>query len=111
MKPLRNNKPLRLMIRHIKRRLGAPLCLIVPLVFFICAGLSASPPQKFTYQGNLRQSGFLVNGSRSMAFSIYASSDALIPLWTSAPYNVRVSTGVFRAALEPAGIDWEAGSL
>lgn len=81
------------------------------MLFLIYTSLSAGPPQKFTYQGNLRQSGFLVNGTRSMAFRLYASSDAITPLWTSPPYSVPVSTGVFRVALEPAGIDWEAGGL
>lgn len=87
------------------------MCLAVPLLFLMYTSLSAGPPQKFTYQGNLRQSGFLVNGPRSMVFNIYSSSDAIPPLWTSVPYNVQVSTGVFRVALAPAGIDWEAGSL
>jgi len=73
--------------------------------------LSAAVPGKFTYQGNLRQAGFLVNGRRSMVFRVYASSSAVSPLWTSAALDVEVSTGVFRAALEPVIADWESGSL
>ena len=110
MRPTGSNKFIKLITGRVIRRLRAP-CLAVPLLLLIYTSLSAGPPQKFTYQGNLRQSGFLVNGSRSMVFNIYSSSNAITPLWTSAPYSVQVSTGVFRAALEPAGIDWEAGSL
>ncbi|MFH1619460.1 MAG: hypothetical protein ABIG11_06095 [bacterium] len=71
----------------------------------------AAVPVKFTYQGNLRQSGALVIGSRSMAFRIYSSSDGAVPLWTGPALSVAVSTGVFRVNLEPAGLDWENGSL
>jgi len=76
--------------------------------------LSAEVPVKFTYQGNLRQSGFLVNGQRSMVFRIYDSSTSVLPaalLWTSPAYNVNLSTGVFRATLEPVIADWQSGNL
>lgn len=73
--------------------------------------LSAEVPVKFTYQGNLRQSGFLVNGQRNMVFRLYNSSDSASELWTSPVYGVSLSTGVFRVALEPAISDWESGSL
>jgi len=71
----------------------------------------AEVPVKFTYQGNLRQSGFLVSGQRSMVFRIYASSTSATELWASSPYDISISTGVFRATLEPAIVDWQAGSL
>lgn len=73
--------------------------------------LHAEVPVKFTYQGNLRQSGFLVNGPRSMVFRIYDSSTSAAELWTSPAYNVQLSTGVFRVALEPALADWQTGGL
>jgi hypothetical protein len=73
--------------------------------------LVAEVPGKFTYQGNLRQSGFLVNGQRSMVFRIYASSTSSTELWASPSYSVRVSTGVFSVTLEPALSDWQAGGL
>ena len=75
------------------------------------AVLSAEVPVKFTYQGNLRQSGFLVNGQRPMVFRIYASSSSATELWTSPSYNVSLSTGVFRVTLEPVITDWQSGSL
>lgn len=75
------------------------------------AALSAEVPVKFTYQGNLRQSGFLVNGQRSMVFRIYDSSSSATELWASPAYNVSLSTGVFRAALEPVIADWQSGNL
>lgn len=75
------------------------------------AALQAEVPVKFTYQGNLRQSGYLVNGQRSMVFRIYASSTSATELWTSPAYNVNLSTGVFRVALEPVIADWQSGGL
>ena len=71
----------------------------------------AEVPVKFTYQGNLRQAGFLVNGQRSMVFRIYGSSDSAKELWTSPVYNVSLSTGVFRVTLEPVITDWQSGNL
>ncbi|MDD2805394.1 MAG: hypothetical protein PHV33_07550 [Elusimicrobiales bacterium] len=73
--------------------------------------LQAEVPVKFTYQGNLRQDGFLVSGQRTMVFRVYASSVSTTELWASPPYNISVSTGVFRVALEPAIADWQSGSL
>ena len=76
------------------------------------AVISAEVPVKFTYQGNLRQNGFLVNGQRPMVFRIYASSISATELWTSPAYDVSLSTGVFRVTLEPTTItDWQTGSL
>jgi len=75
------------------------------------AVLHAEVPVKFTYQGNLRQSGFLVNGQRSMVFRIYDSSASATELWVSPTYSIRVSTGVFRVNLEPALADWQSGNL
>ncbi|MBI4349841.1 MAG: hypothetical protein HY550_00225 [Elusimicrobia bacterium] len=75
------------------------------------AALRAEVPVKFTYQGNLRQGGFLVNGNRSMVFRLYASSTSAVELWASPAYNVSLSTGVFRVALEPVIADWQSGSL
>jgi len=71
----------------------------------------AEVPVKFTYQGNLRQSGFLVNGQRSMVFRVYDSSTAAAELWTSPAYDVTLSTGVFRVNLEPVIADWQSGNL
>lgn len=73
--------------------------------------LSAAVPVKFTYQGNIRQNGFLVNGQREMLFRVYDSSFSAVPLWTSAAMDVTVSTGVFKADLEPVIADWETGGL
>ena len=91
-------------------------CAFSSLFFYVSVPLypvtaSAEVPTKFTYQGNLRQAGFLVNGTRNMVFRIYDSSAAVNPLWTSAVSSVQISTGVFRATLEPVIADWETGSL
>lgn len=83
--------------------LGAPL--FVPPA-------DAAVPVKFTYQGNLRQAGFLVNGQRAMVFRLYNSSaPASAVLWTSPAYDVTVSTGVFRVTLAPEIADWQSGNL
>ncbi|OGR52984.1 MAG: hypothetical protein A2049_04465 [Elusimicrobia bacterium GWA2_62_23] len=79
------------------------------------AAASAEVPVKFTYQGNLRQNGFLVNGTRTISFRIYDSSNPVSStlLWTSPDYSLQVSTGVFRASLEPSvsAAAWQSGSL
>ena len=84
------------------------LCAFLPLCL---SPAYAEVPVKFTYQGNLRQSGFLVNGQRSMVFRIYDSSTSATELWASPAYSVRVSTGVFRVTLEPVLSDWQSGNL
>ena len=82
-----------------------------PLPAVRCA--QAEVPVRFTYQGNLRQSGFLANGDRNMVFRIYGSSFSApgTELWKSPDYIVTLSTGVFRVTLEPALLDWQSGSL
>ena len=62
----------------------------------------AAVPIKFTYQGNLRESGFLVNGSKNMVFRLYDSSTTAIALWTSGASSVDISTGVFNFPREMA---------
>ena len=107
---------LRFFVSVAIKRLGR--LLFFSLTSVLCS-LSSVPsayaevPVKFTYQGNLRQSGFLVNGQRPMMFRIYSSSANGTLLWeTSAPIDVTVSTGVFRVTLEPTTItDWQSGSM
>ena len=96
------------------KRLGRALSifLLLPIAgSLLPSAVCAEVPVKFTYQGNLRQAGFLVNGQRSMVFRIYSSSTSAIELWTSPVYNINLSTGVFRATLEPVLSDWESGNL
>ncbi|OGR40933.1 MAG: hypothetical protein A2X35_03105 [Elusimicrobia bacterium GWA2_61_42] len=98
------------------KRLGRALSffLLLPIACHLLpVSAQAEVPVKFTYQGNLRQAGFLVNGQRAMRFRIYSSSTAGSLLWeTSAPIEVSVSTGVFRVTLEPATLtNWQSGSL
>lgn len=75
------------------------------------SSLFAEVPVKFTYQGNLREDGFLVNGARDMVFRIYDSSTSPAALWTSPVKSVNISTGVFKVNLEPSLSDWESGNL
>ena len=96
------------------KRLGRALSLFLFLPAACCLlpdTARSEVPVKFTYQGNLRQSGFLVNGQRSMVFRIYDSSTSAAELWTSPAYNVSLSTGVFRVALEPVIADWQSGGM
>lgn len=69
---------------------------------------SAAVAERVTYQGNLRESGLLVTGSRTMTFRLYDAPAAGALLWASPPTAVSVSTGVFRAVLTPAGLNWES---
>lgn len=76
--------------------------------------LSASPvwaavPGKINYQGVLKESGVLVSGAKSMVFRLYDSASGGAPLWTSAASPVSLSTGAFRAVLQPTGVNWESG--
>ncbi|MFA7009470.1 MAG: hypothetical protein WC204_11485 [Elusimicrobiales bacterium] len=89
----------------------AALWLFASLPLFLSPSC-AEVPVKFTYQGNLRQAGFLVNGQRSMVFRLYNSSTSGTELWkTDPPVNVSISTGVFRVTLEPVIADWQSGNL
>lgn len=72
-----------------------------------CLPALAAVPERITYQGNLRESGILVTGSRSMTFRLYDAATGGTLLWTSPATPVSISTGVFRAVLEPAGVNWE----
>ncbi len=90
-----------------------PLSFIIPSPFLVLPA-NADPPVKFTYQGNIRQSGILVTGNKEMKFSIYSSSWSETALWSSPYYNVSVSTGVFRVILEPDTItqlQWNSEEL
>ena len=86
--------------------------LAVALSAFLIAGTwpanlaLATVPQKISYQGNLRQSGILVTGNKSMVFKLYSSSTSTSVLWTSPAYSVVIATGLFQVSLEPS-IDWE----
>lgn len=97
----------------IKRFAGfLSLFLLLPALCCLSpAPARAEVPVKFTYQGNLRQGGFLVNGQRNMVFRLYDSSTSAAGLWTSPAYNVQFSTGVFRVVLEPVLSDWQTGAL
>lgn len=107
--------------KTLKTRLLNGLGRVLSLSAFLFLGGAAWPglmraevPVKFTYQGNLRQSGFLVNGNRDMKFRIYDSSDPLhstelCPVLEFS--DVSVSTGVFRVTLEPVLSDWQSGNL
>ena len=88
-----------------------------PGLFSLFAALNpvsaqAAVPVRFTYQGNLRQSGFLVNGQKNMKFRVFDSSGpAAVSLWESSTTAVDISTGIFRVTLEPVINDWQSGNL
>ena len=73
-----------------------------------CPSARAAVAERVTYQGNLRESGLLVTGSRSMTFRLYDAPAAGTLLWASGATAVSVSTGVFRAVLTPSGLNWES---
>ena len=90
----------------LQRGLAAGLSLALLLGSWPSAALAAVP-QRITYQGNLRESGVLITGTKSMTFRIFDDPAAGALLWNSVAADVTLSTGVFRVVLEPAGLDWE----
>lgn len=84
------------------------MTLALLLAWLAPASWGAGVPERFTYQGNLREAGVLVTGTRSMRFRLYPAPTGGAPLWDSGATAVALSTGVFRVALAPAGVDWEA---
>lgn len=81
------------------------------IAFVLLAGLSSvlyagNVPTKITYQGTLKKSGVPANGTFKMRFDL-VSSDDRTQYWTSADMDVRVSSGLFSANLEPTGVDWQ----
>lgn len=81
------------------------------LVVLASAAWPAGVAERITYQGNLRESGVLVTGTKSMRFRLYDDPSAGNLLWDSGAADVAVSTGVFRVVLAPSGLDWEAAGL
>lgn len=59
------------------------------------------------YQGQLRQNGVPVTGSRTVVFKIYPDASAGAPVWTSAPRTVTFTSGLFFSTFTPSGVDWE----
>jgi len=79
------------------------------LSFFICSPIFSEVPNKINYQGVLKEGGELVNGTRTMKFSIYDAATGGNLKWTSGDVNVTVNGGTFRYVLSPTGIDWGTG--
>jgi hypothetical protein len=79
------------------------------LSFFICSSIFSEVPNKINYQGVLKERGELVNGTRTMNFSIYDAATGGNLKWTSGDVSVTVNGGIFRYVLSPTGIDWGVG--
>lgn len=84
----------------IKRRIIKVLIISTFYAFFIMP-IYCEIPLKFIYQGNLREKGILVSGTRQMQFAIYDSTYSTDAVWASNPIDVVLSTGVFRVVVEP----------
>jgi len=68
---------------------------------FLQVNLSAQVPQFLTYQGRLDSSGVLLNGVRTLTFSVYSDSAGTSLLWRSDPQANTVVNGVFSAQFGP----------
>lgn len=77
------------------------------VISFMAVMAAHAASSKITYQGQLRELGVPVTGSKNMVFSIYASSTGGTAVWTSSTMELSVVSGLFRASLEPTGVDWE----
>ncbi len=63
-------------------------------------------PTSIVYQGSLKQSGTLVNGTIPIIFNI-TNADGSQVYWTSGAQSVTVKEGLYRVELAPTGVDWE----
>lgn len=84
----------------IKRYIIKALAIAALYTFFVIPS-SSELPMKFIYQGNLREKGILVTGTRQMQFALYETATSTTPIWISTPTDVSISTGVFRVIIEP----------
>jgi|GEM_PF-2591858 len=69
----------------------------------------AAVPQKFNYQGTLKEKGVFITDTKSMKFSIFDALSAGNEKWTSSYQSVSVVNGGFRYVLEPIAFSWGAG--
>jgi len=75
------------------------------LVFSVSIPSLNATPTSIVYQGSLKQSGALVNGTYAMIFNI-TNIDGSQIYWTSGSLPVVVTQGLYRVELTPTGITW-----
>jgi hypothetical protein len=61
--------------------------------------LTAQVPQLINYQGRIDSAAVVVNGQRSVTFSIYDVSTGGTALWTETQPNVSITSGIFGVLL------------
>src|SRR4051812_20024849 len=75
------------------------------LVFLESVLPLGAAPTSIVYQGSLKQSGALVNGTYPIIFNI-TNSDGSIVYWTSGSLSTVIKEGLYRTELTPTGVDW-----
>jgi len=82
------------------------VCAVVGnFIFSIHASSLSAAPTSIIYQGSLKQSGVVVNGTYPMIFNI-TNSDGSQVYWTSGSTSAVIKEGLYRVELTPSGVDW-----
>jgi len=79
--------------------------LLVFSFFFGFAAFSNAIPTSIIYQGSLKQSGGVVNGTYPLIFNI-TNSDGSQVYWTSGSISTVIKEGLYRVELTPTNLDW-----
>ncbi len=82
------------------------VCAVVcSFIFSILTSSLGAAPTSIIYQGSLKQSGALVNGTYPIIFNI-TNVDGSQLYWTSGSQSVVVKEGLYRVELTPTNVDW-----
>jgi len=79
------------------------------ILLLASTAIFAAVPQKFNYQGTLKEGGIFVTATKTMEFSIFDASSAGTKKWTSGQQTVNIINGSFRYVLEPTAVNWGTG--
>jgi hypothetical protein len=74
-------------------------CVFIALNFAWINGSFGQSPRTLQYQGNLKNSGAPVNGTRNLTFTLYDAVTGGTTLWTEIHNNVTISNGDFNVIL------------
>jgi hypothetical protein len=90
--------------QQLKGRRGSSLktrSILLLLAFWLLGvgTLCAQVPQLINYQGRVDSSGLVINGQRSMTFSIYDAPTGGTTLWTETQPTVTITSGIFGVLL------------
>jgi hypothetical protein len=81
------------------------------VIAFLVSLCAAAAPESINYQGYLMQDGVVVNGTKSMSFTLYGAASGGAALCTSGAQSITVTKGLFSYKIGETGcnltaIDW-----